>query len=199
MILWFVVLFRTCFGSSSGKKSNVIVTICKMTPKGVKFNLKNLLSISCGNGLFHFLSVQGDGRKIPGLVKSMNFQRSTAKSPKIPGRWQQFATKCIEIKIFILTDFSRLTVAGNKNSRAGKEKNIFQGARLENCTSTKSLRHSRTLVVHPLTFSGGFSEGKTCQGSFSRHYYSDHRKFHPIFQKNFTSIGICWGQSSQRC
>ena len=59
------------------------------------------------NGLFHFLSVQGDGRKIPGLVKSMNFQRSTAKSPKIPGGWQHFVTKFIEIEIFTLTDFSR--------------------------------------------------------------------------------------------
>ena len=49
------------------------------------------------NGLFHFLSVQGDGRKIPGLVKSMNFQRSTAKSPKIPGGLAHFATKFIEI------------------------------------------------------------------------------------------------------
>ena len=65
--------------------------------------------------LFHFLSVQGDGRKIPGLVKSMNFQRSTAKSPKIPGSWQHFATKFIEIEIFTLTDFSR----------ARKEKKIF--------------------------------------------------------------------------
>ena len=69
------------------------------------------------NGLFHFLSVQGDGRKIPGLVKSINFQRSTEKSPKIPGSWQHFATKFIEIEIFTLTDFSR----------ARKEKNIFQG------------------------------------------------------------------------
>ena len=58
-------------------------------------------------GLFHYLSVQGDGRKIPGLVKSRNFQRSTAKSPKIPGGWQHFATKFIEIEIFTLTDFSR--------------------------------------------------------------------------------------------
>ena len=82
-------------------------------------------------------------------------------------------------------------MAANKCSRARKEKSIFQGARLENCTSTKSLRHSRTLVVHPLTFSGGFSEGKTCQGSFSIHCYSDDRKFHPIFQKNLTPIGIC--------
>ena len=59
------------------------------------------------NGIFHFLSVQGDGRKIPGLIKSMNFQRSTAKSPKIQGVWQHFATKFIEIEIFTLTDFSR--------------------------------------------------------------------------------------------
>ena len=80
-----------------------------------------------------------------------------------------------------------------------ERKKYFPGARLENCTSTKSLRHSKTLVVHPLTLSGGFSEGKTCQGSFSRHYYSDDRKFHPIFWKNLASIGICWGQSSQRC
>ena len=42
------------------------------------------------SGLFHFLSVQGDGCKIPGLVKSMSFQRSTAKSPKIQGGWQNF-------------------------------------------------------------------------------------------------------------
>ena len=59
------------------------------------------------NGLFHFLSVQGDGRKIPGLVKSINFQQSTAKSPNIPGGWQHFSTKFIEIEIFTLTDFSR--------------------------------------------------------------------------------------------
>ena len=52
-------------------------------------------------GLFHFLSVQGDGRKVPGLVKSMNFQWSTAKSPKIPGDWQHFATKFVEIGILL--------------------------------------------------------------------------------------------------
>ena len=132
-------------------------------------------------GLFHFLSVQGDGRKIPGLVKSMNFQRSTEKPPKIPGDWQHFATKFIEIKIFTLTDFSRQSCRCKQEFQGRKEKNIFQGARLENCTATKSSRHSTTLVVHPLIFSGGFSEGKTCQGSFSRHYYSDDRKFHPIF------------------
>ena len=41
--------------------------------------------ISPDIGLFHFLSVQGDGRKIPGLVKSMNFQRSTQNLPKFQG------------------------------------------------------------------------------------------------------------------
>ena len=133
------------------------------------------------NGLFHFLSVQGDGRKIPGLVKSMNFQRSTAKSPKIPEGWQQFATKFIEIEIFTLTDFSRQSCRCKQEFQGKKGKNIFHGTRVEDCTSTKSFRHSRMLVVHPLTFSGGFSKGKTCQGSFSRHYYSDDRKFHSIF------------------
>ena len=132
-------------------------------------------------GLFHFLSVQGDGRKIPGLVKSMNFHRSTAKSPKILGGWQHFATKFIEIEIFALTDFSRQSCRCKQEFQGKKGKNIFQEDRLENCTFTKSSRHSRTLVVHQLIFSGGFSEGKTCQGSFSRHYYSDNRKFHPIF------------------
>ena len=132
-------------------------------------------------GPFHFLCVQGDGRKIPGLVKSMNFQRSTAKSPKIPWGWQHFATKFIEIEIFTLTDFSRQSCRCKQEFQGKKGKNIFHWARLENCTSTKSSRHSRTLVVHPLIFSGGFSKGKTCQGSFSRHCYSDDRKFHPIF------------------
>ena len=69
--------------------------------------LEGKASSQPNNGLFHFLSVQGDGCKIPGLVKSMNFQRSTAKSPKIPGGWQHFATKFIEIEMFTLTDFSR--------------------------------------------------------------------------------------------
>ena len=132
-------------------------------------------------GLFHFLSVQGDGRKIPGLAKSMNFQRSTAKSPKIPWGWQHFATKFTEIEILILTDFSRQSCRCKQEFQGKKGKNIFQGARLENCTSTKSLWHSRTLVVRSLTVSSGFSEGKTCQGSFSRHYYSDDRKFYPLF------------------
>ena len=75
-------------------------------------------------GLFHFLSVQGDGRKIPGLVKSMNFQRSTAKSPKIPGGWQHFATKFIEIEIFTLTDFSRQSCRC-KQEFQGKKGKIF--------------------------------------------------------------------------
>ena len=90
----------------------------------------------------------------------MNFQRSTAKSPKIPGGWQHFATKFIEIEIFTLTDFSRQSCRCKQEFQGKKGKNIFQGARLENCTSTKSSRHSRTLVVPPLIFSGGFSEGK---------------------------------------
>ena len=121
----------------------------------------------------------------------MNFQRSTAKSPKIPGGWQHFATKFIEIEYFTLTDFSRQSCRCKQEFQGKKGKNIFQGARLENCTSTKSSRHSRTVSCPSAYFSGGFSEGKTCQGSFSRHYYSDDRKFHPIFQKNLTSIGIC--------
>ena len=79
------------------------------------------------NGLFHFLSVQGDGRKIPGLVKSMNFQRSSAKSPKIPGGWQHFATKFIEIEIFTLTDFSRQSCRCKQEFQGKKGKNIFQG------------------------------------------------------------------------
>ena len=58
----------------------------------------------------------------------MNFQRPTAKSPKIPGGWQHFATKFIEIEILILTVFPGKVVAANKNSRARKEENIFQGA-----------------------------------------------------------------------
>ena len=54
-----------------------------------------------------FVRTEGDGRKIPGLVKSMNFQRPTENSPKIPGGLQHFSTKFIEIEIFTLTDFSR--------------------------------------------------------------------------------------------
>ena len=75
----------------------------------------------------------------------MNFQRSTAKYPKIPGGWQHFATKFIEIKIFTLTDFSRQSCHCKQEFQGKKGKNIFQGARLENCTSTKSSRHSRNV------------------------------------------------------
>ena len=79
------------------------------------------------NGLFHFLSVQGDGRKIPGLVKSMNFQRSTAKSPKIPGDWQYFATKFIEIEIFTLTDFSKQSCRCKQEFQGKKGNKYFPG------------------------------------------------------------------------
>ena len=79
------------------------------------------------NGLFHFLSVQGDGRKIPGLVKSMNFQRSTAKSPKIPGGWQYFPTKFIEIEIFTLTDLSRQSCRCKQEFQGKKGKKYFPG------------------------------------------------------------------------
>ena len=78
-------------------------------------------------GLFHFLSVQGDGRKIPGLVKSMNFQRSTAKSPKIPGGRQHFATKFIEIEIFTLTDFSRQSCRCKQKFQGKKGKTFSRG------------------------------------------------------------------------
>ena len=73
-------------------------------------------------GLFHFLSVQGDGRKILGLAKSLNFQQSTAKSPKIPRGWQHFATKFIEIEIFTFTDFSRQSCHCKQEFQARKEK-----------------------------------------------------------------------------
>ena len=96
----------------------------------------------------------------------MNFQRSTAKSPKIPGGLQHFATKFIEIEIFTLTDFSKQSCCCKQEFQGKKGKNIFQGARLENCTSTKSLRHSRMLVVHPLTFSSGFFRGENMPGKF---------------------------------
>ena len=74
-----------------------------------------------------FLSVQGDGLKIPGLVKSMNFQWSTAKSPKISGGWQHFATKFIEIEIFILTDFSRQSCHCKQEFQGKKGKKYFPG------------------------------------------------------------------------
>ena len=84
----------------------------EITPYEAVFDISDFLRLFWhkmlrNNGLFHFLSVQGDGRKIPGLVKSMNFQRSTAISPKITGGWQHFATKFMETEIFTLTDFSR--------------------------------------------------------------------------------------------
>ena len=79
------------------------------------------------NGLFHFLSVQGDGRRIPGLVKSMNFQRSTAKSPKLPGGWPHFATKFIEIEIFALTDFSTQSCHCKQEFQGKKGKKFSRG------------------------------------------------------------------------
>ena len=79
------------------------------------------------NGLFYFLSVEGDGRKIPGLVKSMNFRRSTAKSPKIPGGWKHFTTKFIEIEIFTLTDFSRQSCHCKQEFQGKKGKKYFPG------------------------------------------------------------------------
>ena len=81
-------------------------------------------------GLFHFLVIQGDGRKTPGLVKSMNFQRSTAKSPKIPGGWQHFATKFIEIEIFTLTDFSRQSCRCKQEFQGKKGKKYFPGGQI---------------------------------------------------------------------
>ena len=55
----------------------------------------------------------------------MNFQRSTAKSPKIPGGWQHFATKFIEIEIFTLTDFSRQSCRCKQEFQGKKGKIIF--------------------------------------------------------------------------
>ena len=57
----------------------------------------------------------------------MNFQWSTAKSPKIPGGWQHFATKFIEIEIFTLLIFPGKVVTASKNSRARKEKIFSRG------------------------------------------------------------------------
>ena len=120
----------------------------------------------------------------------MNFLRSTAKSPKIPGGWQHFATKFIEIEIFTLTDFSLQSCHCKQEFQGKKGKNIFQGARLENCTYTESSRHSRTLVVHPLIFSSGFSKGKTCQGSFSRHYFQTTENSTPSFRKTLHPLAF---------
>ena len=50
----------------------------------------------------------------------MNFQWSTAKSPKILGGWQHFATKFIKIEIFALTDFS-MQSCGCKQEFQGKK------------------------------------------------------------------------------
>ena len=96
----------------------------------------------------------------------MNFQRLTAKSPKIPGGWQNFATKIIEIEIFTLTDFSRQSCHCKQELQGKKGKNIFQRARLENCTSTKFSKHSRTLVVHPLIFFMWVFRGENMPGKF---------------------------------
>ena len=142
------------------------------------------------NGLFHFLSVQGDGRKIPGLVKSMNFQRSTAKSPKIPGGWQHFATKFIKIEIFTLTDFSRQSCHCKQEFQGKKGKNIFQWARLENCTSTKSLRHSMMLVVHPLTFQVGFPRGKHAREVFPGTIIQTTENSTPSFRKTLHPLAF---------
>ena len=96
--------------------------------KYLKLAFKSVLSTCTSNiGLFHFLSVQEDGRKIPGLIKSMNFQRSTAKSPKIRGGWQHFATKFIEIEIFTLTDFSRQSCRFKQEFQGKKGKKYFPG------------------------------------------------------------------------
>ena len=62
--------------------------------------------------------------------------------------------------------FPGKVVAANKNSRARKEKNIFQGAKLENCTSSNSSKHSRTLVVHPLIFFSWVFRGENMPGKF---------------------------------
>ena len=63
----------------------------------------NVVTNDCQVGTGHwavpFFIRTGDGRKVPDFVKSLNVQRATAKSPKIPGGWQHFATKFIEIEI----------------------------------------------------------------------------------------------------
>ena len=57
----------------------------------------------------------------------MDFQRSTAKSPKIPGGWQHFATKFIEIEYFTLTDFSRQSCRCKQEFQGNKGKKYFPG------------------------------------------------------------------------
>ena len=54
----------------------------------------------------------------------MNFQRSTAKSPKIPGGWQHFVTKFIEIEIITLTDFSRQSCRWKQEFQGKKGKSM---------------------------------------------------------------------------
>ena len=120
----------------------------------------------------------------------MNFQRSTAKSPTIPGVWQHFATKFIEIEIFTLTDFSRQSCHCKQEFQGKKGKNIFQGARLENCTSAKSFRHSRTSVAHPLTFSGGFSEGKHAREIFPGTIIQTTESSTPSFRKTLHPLAF---------
>ena len=55
----------------------------------------------------------------------MNFQRSTAKSPKIPWGWQHFATKFIEIEIFTLTDFFQAKLSLQTRIPGQERKKIF--------------------------------------------------------------------------
>ena len=57
----------------------------------------------------------------------MNFQWSTAKSPKIPEGWQHFATKFIEIEIFASTDFSTQSCRCKQDFQGKKGKNFFPG------------------------------------------------------------------------
>ena len=137
-----------------------------------------------------FLSIQGGGRKIPGFVKSMNFQQSTAKSPKIPGGWQHFATKFTEIEIFTLTDFSRQSCRCKEEFQGKKGKNIFQGATLENCTSTKSSRHSRTLVVHLLIFQVGFLRRRHAREVFPGTIIQMTENSTPSFRKTLHSLAF---------
>ena len=120
----------------------------------------------------------------------MNFQRLTAKSPKIPGGWQNFATKFIEIEIFTLTDFSRQSCHCKQELQGKKGKNIFQGARLENCTSTKFSKHSRTLVVHPLIFHVGFPRGKHARDVFPGTIIQTTENSTPTFRKTLHPLAF---------
>ena len=120
----------------------------------------------------------------------MNFQRSTAKSPKIPGGWQDFTTKFIEIEIFILTNFSRQSCRCKQEFQGKKGKNIVQGARLENCTSTNFSRHSRTLVVHPLIFQVGFPRGKHAREVFPGPIIQTTENSTPSFRKTLHPLAF---------